>query len=428
MGIVRDLYMARKMSAGVNIPAPSVAQYIKRRRLAGAGSAEYEGDIVEFDTPAAKKLKELSIIMSPIQDLNGYDYPWPGGGGVNKFDKTTATANSMWTESGIAEASNSNRSDYIPVTPNTNYYANWSGRGSLWGMYFFNGNKEYISRTIPGEAGNTVITTPNDCYFIGINIQDSEIDTASLNYPATVTTYSPYENECPITGRTGASAYVNGVNQWDEEWELGYIDPTTGGNASSSSCIRAKNYIPVKPNATYYINVPDASGVNAKVLFYDIEKQRTADTLKTKANDTLEIPDNVYYLRFYMSDAYGTTYNNDISINYPSTDTDYHAYQGNLFSVDWTDEAGTVYSGTVDIVTGVLRVRPEYASYNGETLVGEWMSSMDKYVAGTTPTIGAQVVDLGGEETVYQLTPQQVMSLVGSNVIWSPDGSVKVRV
>lgn len=56
------------------------------------------------------------------------------------------------------------------------------------------------------------------------------------------------------------------------------------------------------------------------------------------------------------------------------------------------------------------------------------MSSMDKYVAGTTPTTGAQVVDLGGTETIYHLTPQEVMSLVGHNVVFSPDGSVTVRV
>ena len=35
-----------------------------------------------------------------------------------------------------------------------------------------------------------------------------------------------------------------------------------------------------------------------------------------------------------------------------------------------------------------------YDSYNGEPLAGRWMSSMDPYTEGGTPTIGAQVVDL----------------------------------
>ena len=31
------------------------------------------------------------------------------------------------------------------------------------------------------------------------------------------------------------------------------------------------------------------------------------------------------------------------------TDTDYHAYQGNTYAIDWTDEAGTVYGGTLTV-------------------------------------------------------------------------------
>lgn len=34
MGIVRDLYMARKMSAGLKVPAPTLALLIKRLALA----------------------------------------------------------------------------------------------------------------------------------------------------------------------------------------------------------------------------------------------------------------------------------------------------------------------------------------------------------------------------------------------------------
>ena len=41
MGIVRDLYYARKMAAGVNIPAPSAAAYIRRKRLALGGAKHY---------------------------------------------------------------------------------------------------------------------------------------------------------------------------------------------------------------------------------------------------------------------------------------------------------------------------------------------------------------------------------------------------
>ena len=51
--------------------------------------------------------------------------------------------------------------------------------------------------------------------------------------------------------------------------------------------------------------------------------------------------------------VYGTTYNNDISINYPSTDHDYHAYNGQTIAKDL---GRTVYGCEVDIVSGVLTV------------------------------------------------------------------------
>lgn len=89
--------------------------------------------------------------------------------------------------------------------------------------------------------------------------------------------------------------------------------------------------------------------------------------------------------------------------------------------------AGTVYGGTVDVVSGTLKARPYIASYNGETLVGPWVSSMDGYTPGGTPTVGAQVVDMGGAETTYQLTPQEVSTLLGSNNVWSDGGPVTVE-
>ena len=94
------------------------------------------------------------------------------------------------------------------------------------------------------------------------------------------------------------------------------------------------------------------------------------------------------------------------------------------YSVDWTADAGTVYGGSYEAVSGELKSRPYIASYNGETLVGPWMSSMDEYAAGTSPTTGAQVVDLGGTETTYQLTPQDVALLIGQNYLWASTSEV----
>jgi len=99
------------------------------------------------------------------------------------------------------------------------------------------------------------------------------------------------------------------------------------------------------------------------------------------------------------------------------------------YSVDWTSTAGTVYGGTLDVVTGQLMVTmTNIASYNGETIGEPWVSSMDAYASGTTPTTGAQVVYTLATPQTYQLTPEQIEVLVGSNYIWSNAGSLSVTV
>ena len=89
------------------------------------------------------------------------------------------------------------------------------------------------------------------------------------------------------------------------------------------------------------------------------------------------------------------------------------------------DNPLTVYGGSLDVVSGELKVVPYYASYNGETLEGEWISDRDVYAVGTTPTIGAQVVNIGATPITYQLTPTQVKSLLGSNNVWCDTGKIE---
>ena len=99
------------------------------------------------------------------------------------------------------------------------------------------------------------------------------------------------------------------------------------------------------------------------------------------------------------------------------------------YAVDWTSQAGTVYGGTDDVVGGVLTDEwAEIPSYNGETITEPWLSSMDAYTPGATPTTGAQVVYKLATPLTYQLTPQEVAALVGTNNVWSSSGDVSVTV
>ena len=158
------------------------------------------------------------------------------------------------------------------------------------------------------------------------------------------------DNVRPVTGWTAAKAYRTGVNVWDEETELGGINSSTGQEYSSTNAIRSKNYIPVVPGASYYLKAPSMTGFTG--CWYDKDKNRIST--RYQVNAVMTAPDNAYFFRFGLPSSYGATYGNDISINYPSTDTEYHAYSGSYVSVSFPAEAGTVYGGTHDLVTGVL--------------------------------------------------------------------------
>lgn len=64
-----------------------------------------------------------------------------------------------------------------------------------------------------------------------------------------------------------------------------------------------------------------------------------------------------------------------------------------------------VYRGYIDMLTGeAVSEAASIAEYNGETINAPWLSSLDVYAAGATPTNGAQVV--------YPITPEEVTATI----------------
>ena len=111
------------------------------------------------------------------------------------------------------------------------------------------------------------------------------------------------------------------INIWDEQWEVGKF----GGNGSKTDGddqIRTKNDIPVQPNTEYYIY----SGKNLNLRVYFLYQDGTVISYSAYRNSTFTTPSNCKFLKFHTGSGYGTVYNHDISINYPSTETDYHPH------------------------------------------------------------------------------------------------------
>lgn len=285
------------------------------------------GELVTIDSDGSLAVKALEVSLSPIQDLNGYDKPWVGGAGKNKLPPYATTQ----TKNGITFTVNSDGTIKANGTATATTVLYLSAFEDLWssGSYILNGcpsgggNNKYCLRmyatggiTLVSDYGSGVTFTGQsqlECAIViwkGQTVSNIVFEPMIRLASETDATYAPYENICPISGRTEVTAHVS---------------PTTTG---------------------------------------------------------------------------GTTYT--------------------------TALGRTVYGGTLDVVSGVLTVDRGYiASYNGETLPSTWISDRDEYASGTTPTIGAEVVYELATPQTYQLTPQQIDLLLGTNHLWS-EGEITV--
>lgn len=159
-------------------------------------------------------VKTLHIAINPVQNLHGYDHPWPGGGGKNKLpqlffqhsstmvyvgtdlDGTYATAlpegtytlSASLTVSGRFYIRERNGSSNVPVgaaslTPSGSFTV--PEGGGVYNIWLYNGSD-------------------------GITV--ANINWAQLESGSTATEYEPYENVCPISGWTAAEIARTGSN------------------------------------------------------------------------------------------------------------------------------------------------------------------------------------------------------------------------
>ena len=143
------------------------------------------------------------------------------------------------------------------------------------------------------------------------------------------TGYVPY-NAGSIESVEVTEKKVAGFNQWNEEWEVGSYNSSTGEAVALTDRIRGKNYIPVIPSATYYFAMPSSTSGN--VFFYDANKAFLSSQFLYAG--TFSVPSNAYYLHIAMQPTYGTTYNHDICISLSSSrNGEYEPYKSASYSL-----------------------------------------------------------------------------------------------
>lgn len=227
---------------------------------------------------------------------------------------------------------------------------------------------------------------------------------------------------------------VCGFNLWDEEWENGNIDTSTGENISGPSIIRSKNYIRVSPNIQYYRK--DRTG-------YDFAYDENKAFIGTFNMNTDKTPANCAYVRFRLASGYGTTYKHDICVNLSGPDNGtYEPYQATTVTLPVT--LRSLPDGTKDtLALSYLRpsTREGWAWYTPTltALVGETTTAATD---GITGTVGVDVMSTTGEiadgptvlyklatPTTTQLDPIELSILPAPDVtVWAdPSTGLRMR-
>jgi len=323
-----------------------------------------KSDVCTFESNViGLPLSECKASISPVQSGSGD--PYPAGGGKNKLnctattvtqdgvtftvnaDGTIATSNTATTTTVFTVGS-------FNVTNGTTYTLNGlpaDGSNTTFGFQIRRGNTALDNKY--SASGNNYTATADETLTVVIVIRSGFNASGMLFKPmirlSTVTdgTFAPYSNIRPISGWDSVKVSATGVNLWNEEWEKNAAYNNQGQKVVWANAIRNLSPIYVSPNTSYYLKF----GTTNTVYVYWYDENMDFISIETCGSPkVITSPSNARYMNFNTNANYGTTYNNDISINYPSTDTAYHAYNGQTATIALPH---TVYGAEHDVLSGV---------------------------------------------------------------------------
>ena len=336
-------------------------------------------------------LNDVSVTMQPIQNLHGYSNPWPAGGGKNKLP----SANSISSPSSLTVTNENGQyvlngsvasGDSIYFRPGTitieNGFVFACGNSFVNAiLYFLNGTTQVdyftlstVNRVINTSQMSTMYGKPFNS--IRIRFSEDQTFTNAIFSPMVVidgadtTTFAPYSNICTISGRTGLSVYVSPTQDvadattYSVDW-TSQAGTVYGGTLDMVTGVLTVDWAMVDLGTLNWDYLSPASSYPYGVFYGDVRNKARGER-------------------------------NFITSCYPISD--------GYFKKDKTC-LGNSWSNTFYIID---------SSYNGDT---EELK---------TALSGQQICYELATPITYQLTPQEVTTLVGQNNVWSTGDSASV--
>ena len=319
------------------------------------------GSIATFDDGSALPLKDLDVSIAAIQDLHGYDNPWVGGGGKNKFDSSVLEENSSWTTATLSIGVGTwTMSTTKGSSSDTNLFLYFRKTGDTsQGTANAVSNTHSVTLTLAENETAEVVFRRSDGTDLFSNYR-YQIESGNQ-----ATTYQPYANICPISGWTACNVSVCGVN----------LNPNSGINHTTSNGIRfyvkAGEYVfspnlsvNILANESAYMSLFDAKTDGNNITNGNISSTRLIlNGTGTKYYSSSNIPNIPFtvlkdgWLAIGFDNQKPTNYTS-YQVEIGSSPTTYKAYSGNTYTIQFTDGDNplTVYGGTLDVTNGVLTV------------------------------------------------------------------------
>ena len=347
-----------------------------------------------FTTETGGLLKSAIVQLDPIQDLNGYDNPWPAGGGKNKYsvlvgedtydDNVSGTTHSNSDgqlvinmigamNSGCFSKSNaafrnitSNLSGTYTISceikADKEMYVRYRVSGYEQATVDFTANTTWQKKsiTIPLDSTERFVIFYNQSTTAGtLTVRNLQIEEGS-----TATDWTPYSNICPISGHTEVDLYNVGKNliNWNfYPFNENRLEVTLNAGTyilSGKSTIAGGNaYIRgQKANGTYCtkaeLGFPTWGDSATPNVYYGGAANQTF---------TITIPEDGVRLEFGKLNNDGTV---PAQLEKGNQATPFEPHKGHLYTVQIGQ---TVYGGTVDFVTGEMTVTHGYLDASSVT-------------------------------------------------------------
>jgi len=341
------------------------------------------GAIASFSDGAdSMPIKKLVAQIEPVQDLHGYDAPWPAGGnknlcnGIGYAGSISNNIPTLYTRTSITSPyANQNAFSgvcfYAPVKSGKTYAISSDATGAesniYYGVYASLDDILNSNKVLQNGQANPSFTSEHDGYVVFMRYNNAGTTItwtyAQVEEGSTATDFVPYENICPISGHTGAEIEQAGKNLLNpNDPDYGNYTITANGEYLNDPTRISSGYIKVNSDKLYVYGIEKGSTNYtfgfAGIAFYDDNKTYISRQHVNDRNAPFEVsvPSAAVFFRYFEEfSVYPTPVTPNIfnvthrQIEYGSTPHAYTPYTGNQISVNWEDEAGTVYGGILTL-------------------------------------------------------------------------------